>query len=103
MPRSEIRGFISHKLDFQNLWSAFYDSALDPAHEEVVAYWSRSHYRSILARVVAYAMPRLIVMICRGGSFDTLSDGRPWPGEESGMVMIHALESRKWWKPDIVR
>lgn len=57
----KITGYIHHKTDFINLWSAFKERGIKQ-DEEVMIFWSKKHYKSY-AKIFAAFMPKLWITI----------------------------------------
>ena len=69
-PDKYVRGFITHKEDFRNLWVAF--EKVDVSKEyEFLMYWTRKHYTNFFSRLFSLAMPKTIVMVCKKGTYDS--------------------------------
>jgi len=109
---NKITGFITHKMDFINLWSAFRERVIDEKKEEVLIYWTTKHYKYkvlkifsafILAILGASPLPKIIVMICPKGTYKKLSDDFPLLSKEEILVFVYGLASLKWWIPDVMR
>ncbi len=96
----KMRGFITHKLDFLNVWQAFAEEDVKLGRREVLAYWTKRHYANVVARLLSHSMPKFLVMTCRPGTFESCKNGLDWPAKEEAIVLVHALESTKWWKPE---
>lgn len=99
---TDVIGFITHKLDFLHLWQAFAEDRVTLGHQEVLAYWTKRHYSSFVTRLLAFAMPRLMIMTCAKGTFEACDNGLDWPAREQAMVLVIGLESHKWWKSDLM-
>lgn len=95
-------GFITHKRDFLHVWQAFAEHEVKLGHEEVLAYWTKRHYSNLISRLFAFGMPRLMVMTCVAGTFDACKNGLDWPAKEPGEVLVMGLQSRKWWKSEMM-
>lgn len=69
----EITGFITHKVDFINLWKAFRERRVGE-DEEVLIIWSTKHYKSKIFKIFSRIMPKLWVMIWQKGAFEVLNN-----------------------------
>jgi hypothetical protein len=98
-----IRGYITHKMDFQHLWSAFKERTVKE-DEEVIIMWTKKHYkvRSWVGRKLYSAfMPKLWVMVCPKGAFELMvnSDYKP---ELTGLARWNAMKPIIDWKPEVM-
>lgn len=91
-------GFITHKLDFRNLWDAFNVRGVT-AEEEVLVIWNKSHLRRG-TRWFARGMPGLVVWICRKPAFELINDPTFRP-ELGGLERHHAYSPVMEYKPDV--
>lgn len=57
-----VRGYISHKVDFKTIWDAFSSSSLR-LEEQVLAVWTRDHYRHRFNRRHTRMSPKLIAFV----------------------------------------
>lgn len=99
----ELTGFITHKLDFANLWSAFKDREINDDTEEVLAYWTKRHYSNKAATLLSRVMPKLLIMVCPKGMYESIAGPFDWHTDNEGMAMVYALESINWWKPELMK
>ena len=100
-PGQKVTGYIAHKLDFIHLWKAFKDRGVKP-DEEVIIGWSTNHYKNWLYKILAFAMPRLWVMICHKGAFELISDPDSRPdltGEARALAELPIVD----WKPKVMQ
>jgi len=98
-----IRGYITHKMDFQHLWAAFKERTVQE-DEEVIIIWTKKHYKvgSWLGRkLYSTFMPKLWVMVCPKGAFELMvnSDYKP---ELMGAARWNAMKSIIDWKPEVM-
>lgn len=112
--QGKIKGFITHKIDFANLWAALKERGIDGGQKEVLAYWSAKHYKYgwyqaisnfFLAMLGSTPFPKLIVMVCPQGKYNTQeswADRLSLSPKDEIMVYVHGLLSIKWWKPDVI-
>ena len=99
----KITGFITHKIDFINLWNAFKERGVKE-NEEVLIIWSIKHYKNKIFKVFSRVMPKLWVMIWRKGAFEmlvnlnqkteSLTDEDIWKTLGTGPLAQ--------WKPDVM-
>jgi|SRR5215510_2035736 len=97
-----ITGFITHKLDFQNLWAVFQERGLGDG-EEALMYWTQTHYTNLVARFFSATMPKVIVMVCKKGTYESVPDSFPLQAGIEVMVCVHALMPIEWKVPDVIK
>jgi hypothetical protein len=90
-------GFVTHKEDFQNLWSAFMERGIQE-DEEAIIFWSKRHLKPS-ARPLSAFMPRLWVTICKKGAYELMTDPDRNP-ELQGEARYLAIRPIEDWKPD---
>ena len=78
----EVTGFITHKLDFANLWAAFKERGVR-AGEEVIIIWTTKHYKYKFLKFLTPVYPKMWVMICQKGALEILVDPN-WKPELTG-------------------
>ena len=61
-----IEGFVTHKVDFVNLWVAFNERGVS-AKEEVIIIWTRK-YKWRFLKYLSIFLPKLWIMICPKGA-----------------------------------
>ena len=107
----KIKGFITHKIDFANLWAAFKERGINEEKEEVLIYWSIKHYKYklyqalsdfMLTLIGGTPMPKIIVMICPKGTYKSCECFRLLPKKQV-LVFVYGLMSLKWWMPDVIK
>lgn len=96
----QTKGFICHKMDFQNLWTAFKERGVRE-NEEVIIFYSRKHLK-IYAKLFLAFMPRLWVMICQKGAFELITDPKSRP-ELQGEARFLAEKPIIDWKPKVMK
>lgn len=102
----EIKGFITNKIDFANLQKAFNEDivkkGLEKGDVEILIFWTRTNYRNFLFKSLSLFMPKLIVLICKKGSFELMTDSNYNP-QLKGMARF--LEERPIieFKPEVMR
>lgn len=97
-----ITGFITHKLDFQNLWAVFEERGLGD-REEALMYWTQTHYTNFVARLLSASMPKVIVMVCKKGTYESVPEGFPLQDGDEVMVCVYGLDAIEWRVPDVIR
>lgn len=95
-----IKGFITHKIDFQHLWMAFKERKVNQ-NEEVIIFWSKKHLKSY-AKFFSPFMPKLWVMVCQKGAFELLTDPSNRP-ELTGEARYLAEKPIEEWKPRVMK
>ena len=90
---NNITGYITHKVDFKNLWAAFKTRG-GKEDEEVLVFWTKKHYKKFVFSSIF--MPKLWVMICPKGAYDLLinPDAKPNLGGKP-MIVVD-------WKPEVM-
>jgi len=96
----EITGFITHKIDFINLWNAFKEREIRE-NEEVLIFWSINHYKNKIFKSLSRVMPKLWVMVCPKNAFEILTDDNYQP-ELQGEARAKATLPIMSWKPDVM-
>jgi len=69
----KITGLITHKVDFAHLWAAFKERGIKES-EDVVIFWSKNHYKAKMLKFLPSFWPKLRVIICPKGAFDSISE-----------------------------
>lgn len=100
-----ITGFVTHKIDFFNLWQAFMERQIDEG-EEVVIVWSRKHYKNRISKLLSAASPKMWVIVCRKDMYQEWST--TWPQllsekPEAWSSVSSLLESLDEWKPEVIK
>ncbi|MCX5997114.1 MAG: hypothetical protein NTV42_05765 [Chloroflexi bacterium] len=99
-----VRGYITHKIDFANLWAAFEDRKVKE-NEEVIIIWTQKHYKvgSWLGRKLYSAfMPKIWVMVCHRGAFELMTNGNTYNPDLTGEARWKAQQPIVQWKPDVM-
>jgi len=111
----KITGFITHKIDFANLWAAFRERGIKEEKEEVLIYWSTKRCKYKILQILSAIsltifgitpFPKIIVMICPKGTYkncETYSDGFSLASNKDSRVFIYGLMSIKWWMPEVFK
>lgn len=100
LPKQKITGFITNKLDFINLWTAFKERGIKP-DEEVIAFWSKKHYKVKWLKYLPSIWPKLWIMICHNGAYKLMTD-QDYKPELTGEARFLAQRSIIEWKPEII-
>jgi len=112
--KGKIKGFITHKIDFANLWAAFRERGINEGKEEVLIYWSAKHYKYKWYQAISNfflsvsgstPFPKLVVMVCPKGKYGTQESWTDRLGlspKDEIMVYVYGLLSIKWWKPEVI-
>jgi hypothetical protein len=95
----DATGFITHKLDFLHLWSAFNEVGVGE-DEEVLFFWTKKNLKPY-ARLLSKAMPKLWVMVCPKGAFELMTDPGFKP-ELTGLARWEAQRPLVEWKPEVM-
>lgn len=98
----EVMGFCTHKLDFENLWDVFNSGYLDTDTEEVLMFWSRKHYNSTAFKLLSTMSPKMVIMVCKKGTFAT-ANNHTWPKGEKLSTMLERYNPHMVWAPDAMR
>jgi len=94
----KINVFITHKLDFLNLWRIFNERGVEE-NEEVLAV-SPSKYAKKFFKLFSPAMPKLVLMICPKEAFELETNNNYRP-ELTGEARYLAARPIEWFKPDV--
>ena len=95
-----IRGYITHKIDFANLWAAFKERGISD-NEEVIIIWTTKHYKYKSPKFLSPIFPKLWVMICPKGALEIMVDSN-WKPEITGEARWNAMKPIVEWKPEIM-
>jgi hypothetical protein len=96
---NKIKGFVTHKLDFANLWKAFKERGISD-NEEVIIFWSIKNYKNVYKKFL-YFLPRMWVMICHKGAFEIMTDPN-WKPELTGEARWNAEKPIVDWKSEVM-
>lgn len=69
-PQKEMTGFITHKLDFANLWKIFKERGVRQ-DEEVILIWSKKNYKSKFLSLISSFWPKLHIIIFPKGFWES--------------------------------
>lgn len=95
-----IKGFVTHKIDFIHLWTAFIERTIKE-NEEVIICWTKKHYKLKILRFFPTFLPKLIVMICQKGAFEFINYPNHKP-EIQGEARYEMQKSIVQWKPEVM-
>lgn len=112
--RGNVKGFITHKVDFSMLWAAFnkplqirgvrMEISCDPEQgesaREVWFIWTKKRYKR-LAGLFKAILPRLIVMVCPKGAYDLATNPNIRP-ELTGEKRFLAQRPFVTWTPEVM-
>ena len=118
--KEEITGFITHKIDFVNLWHVFKEIGLNEEKEEVLIYWTTKHYKNIIAKIISVLaltfiggtpLPKIFVMLYQKGTYDRCVNGNRFgnngdcklPLKENAEIFIYGSVPINCWIPDIMK
>ena len=96
---NKITGFVTHKMDFANLWKAFKERGISD-NEEVIIFWTIKHYKNIYKFSSAF-LPKMWVMICPKGAFEIMTDPT-WKLDLTGEARWNAMKPIVEWKPEVM-
>ena len=94
-----IRGYITHKMDFEHLWAAFKERTVKE-DEEVIIFWTKTHYKGY-AKLFSKFMPKLWVMICPKRAYELITNQNFKP-EITGVARAKATLPIIDWKPEVM-
>ncbi|KKQ80805.1 MAG: hypothetical protein UT02_C0002G0030 [Parcubacteria group bacterium GW2011_GWC2_38_7] len=117
---TKITGFITHKIDFANLWHVFKEINFNPEKEEVQIYWTTKHYNNLIAKIISFLyltfigmtpLPKMFVMLYKKGTFDKLQSENQFstgnnlklPPKSNAQVFIYGSIPISFWMPDIMK
>lgn len=92
--------YVTHKLDFTNLWKAYKERGVKE-DEEVLVMWSNKHYKSWLIKLASAIMPKLWIMVCKKGAYELMTD-KTYKPELTGEARFLAKRPLAEWKPDVM-
>jgi len=98
---NKIKGFVTHKLDFTNLWKAFKERGISD-NEEVIIFWTTKEYKYKFLRAFSALLPKMWVMICPKGAFEIETDPT-WKPELTGEARFKAEAPIVDWKPEVMK
>lgn len=100
--KEKTTGYITHKVDFKNLWEVFNNRTISTQSEEVLLYWTKKHYSNVISKILSFSMPKVIVSVCPRGTYERSYGVKLVPGDEA-MVVVCILMPRFYRKPDVIK
>ena len=97
---STIKGFVTNKVDFIHLWTAFKERGISD-NEEVIIIWTTKEYKDKFLRVFSAFLPKMWVMVCPKGAFEIETDPNRRP-ELTGEARWKAAAPIVDWKPEVM-
>jgi hypothetical protein len=97
---NKIKGFVTNKVDFANLWLAFKERGISD-NEEVVIFWTTKNYKYKFLKFFSAFLPKIWVMICPKGAFEIMTDST-WKPELTGEARWNAEKPIVDWKPGVM-
>ncbi len=94
-----ITGYVTHKVDFTNLWKVFVDRGVNEK-EEVIVYWTVKNYKKGWVKHLGAVMPKLLVWVCRQNTYEALND--PNYNGLSGEAWFDFIRPIVEFKPDVM-
>ena len=73
MSSDTIKGYITNKTDFTNLWKVFRERTVTE-NEEVIIVWTTDHYKQKWLKSFSIFLPKLRVLVCRKGHLEFVAD-----------------------------
>lgn len=98
--QGNIKGYVTHKIDFLHLWRAF-EAKGTSENEEVIIFWSKKQLKTI-PRLFSVFMPKLWVIVCRKGAFEIMSDPK-WKPELTIELRKNAVWPIYEWRPRVLK
>lgn len=93
-----VTAFISHKVDFANLWEASTQRKQSDDRELIIIRNKRG--LKWFAKLLALFMPRLVVWVCKKGAYELITtDARP---DLRGIARFEAERPLMEWKPPVM-
>ncbi len=71
--KKTIKGFITHKTDFLNLWEVFKKRTISN-NEEVIIFWTTKYYKNNFFKFFSKILPKLKIIIYHKGAFELLTN-----------------------------
>lgn len=99
---TEVNGFCTHKQDFENLWAVFKEWDLDVNTQEVILFWSKTHYAKVWAKLLSFGMPRMVLMICPRGTYERSINTKWVKGEGIG-ELADRLHAEACFRPEVMK
>jgi hypothetical protein len=86
----DVIGFITHWIDFKNLWEIYKNRGVKE-EEECLIYWTRNHYTKFMSKVLSFMMLKLVVMVCKKGTYESCPEGFGLENDRELMVNVYGL------------
>jgi hypothetical protein len=93
-----VRGYVTHKIDFTNLWTVFQERTLGE-DEEVIIVWTKQHYKTRWLKYFSKVFPKLIVMVYPKGHLEVLENPELKPASMSYRDVFKPITELK---PDVM-
>jgi len=97
----DVIGFITHWIDFKNLWEIYKNRGVKE-EEECLIYWTRNHYTKFMSKVLSFMMLKLVVMVCKKGTYESCPEGFGLENDRELMVNVYGLVPTIWRVPDVM-
>jgi hypothetical protein len=94
-----VKGFVSHKEDFVNLWRVFKERGVKP-DEEIIVIWSKKNYKKGAGLFKSF-LPKLKIMICKKGAFEIMVNPKSRP-DLQGKAWYLAIKPIEEFKPEVI-
>lgn len=98
--KEEIKGFITHKQDFQHLTKAFKEKATSK-NIEILIIWTRKNYKLKFLKHISSFYPKLIVWVCPKGAYELVTNPKHKP-QLQGEARFFAEKPITEYKPEIM-
>lgn len=98
----EIKGLITHKIDFKNLWEIYIERGIKK-EEEVLIYWTTNHYNSKICKLLHLMYPKIVIMVCPIGTYNSCPEGFELEHNRDLMVNVYGLSPTFFCVPDIMK
>lgn len=124
----EIVGYITHKIDFINMWHVFKEINLNEDAEEVLIYWTMKHYNNYFVKILSLLyfnlfggtpFPKMFVMLFQKGTYKKsisrkdcgdsgvgrfgVSSNCRLPENKNAQVFIYSSMPVNCWIPEIMK
>lgn len=98
----EITGFITHKIDFYNLWTLYKERGVKEGEEEVLIYWTTNHYKSKIGKLLSLTLPKMVIIVCPIGTYKN-NKGFDLENNIDLMVNVYGLLPISYCVPDVMK
>jgi len=97
-----VTGYITHRIDFANLWKVFKERGLN-SNEEVLMWWTKQHYKSRLSGFLSQTQPKLVIHICHKGAYEEWTNSSYRGTGEAGFnKWLDAVSPILELKPEVI-